>query len=166
MRFLQPEPRTAPKDIFSKSWTVSIERYLRIVAEYILIATNNAHSNQFDLACAIYYPKAINKKLLQKHLCVRRTVRHMLPCIGEAQDLGNRIVHVWIPKTKRPVVEFAMDVGLWWPGRCCETRCSRSALLTPWLSLSARVLNSLLRRLKYIPDGRIPADQQFPSRYW
>ena len=65
MRFLQPEPRTAPKDIFSKSWTVSIERYLRIVAEYILIATNNAHSNQFDLACAIYYPKAINKKLLQ-----------------------------------------------------------------------------------------------------
>ena len=73
MRFVQPEPSTAPKDIASRSYdinirvsgvdsvqtvlierlTVKIERHLRIGAEYTLIATNNAHSNRFDLACAI-----------------------------------------------------------------------------------------------------------------
>ena len=107
MRFVQPEPQIAPKDIASRSYeinirmsgvdsvlierlTVKIERHLRIEAEYILIATNNAHSNQFDLAYAICCPKAINKQLLQHHF----SVWHLLPCFGEAQDIGNRIVHV------------------------------------------------------------------------
>ena len=111
MRFLRPEgpePSTAARDIASRSYginisvsgvdsvlierlTVTIERYLRIGAEYILIATNNAHSNQFDLACAICYPKTIKKHSLQKILRVRHIIIcHILPCFGEPQDLGGR----------------------------------------------------------------------------
>ena len=125
MRFVQPEPRIAPKVIASSDinirmsgvdsvlierLAVKIERHLRIGAEYILIATNNAHSDLFDLACATCHPKANNKKLLQQHL----RVPQILPCFGEAQDICNRIVHVDAkPNKTLDDSEFRRLRGLW-----------------------------------------------------
>ena len=104
---VQPEPRPAAKDIAATSYiiritvsgvnfvlierlTVTIERYLRISAEDILIARNNALSNTFDLSCLIRYPKLIKKRKLQENL----HSWHIKPCFGEKGDIGVRTVHV------------------------------------------------------------------------
>ncbi len=46
----------------------AIERILRKGAESILLATNNTVSANFDCACAVRYPTAVNKRALQDSL--------------------------------------------------------------------------------------------------
>ena len=92
MRFVQPEPRPAAKDIAATSYiirvtvsgvnfvlierlTVTIERYLRISAEDILIARNNVLSSTFDLSCLIRYPKLIKKRNLHQSLSRKGTCK-------------------------------------------------------------------------------------------
>ena len=107
MRALELNPKTAAKDIASRSYIITIavfdvcpvlidrlskaiERHLRNSSESIVIATNNAVSAKFDCACAIRYPKIIKKEVLQATL----RSRHIFPCFGEAGALGKRVVHV------------------------------------------------------------------------
>ena len=107
MRFLEPVPRPAPKDIASRLYLINIsvsgvdsvlserltraiELYLRNGAEYLVIARNTTESHKFDLVCSIRYPNDIKKRHLQDHI----RSRQILPCFGEAGCLGNRVVHV------------------------------------------------------------------------
>ena len=107
MRFVQPEPRPTAKDIAVTSYIIritvsgvnfvlierlnaTIERYLRIGADNILIARDNVLSNTFDLSCLICYPKLIKKRCLQDNF----RSRHIKLCFGEKGDIGNGTVHV------------------------------------------------------------------------
>jgi hypothetical protein len=107
MRFLDIKSKTAARDTTSRSYFIiilvadvnpahidrlskAIERILRKGAESILLATNNTVLANFDCACAVRYPTAINKRALQDSL----RSRHILPCFGAAGAIGNRVVHV------------------------------------------------------------------------
>jgi len=108
MRFLEAKPKTAARDITSRSYVINvkvsavspvhidrlskaIERHLRKGGgESIILATNNTSSDTFDCACAIRYPAVVNKRALQDHL----RSRYILPCFGEKGAIGNRVVHV------------------------------------------------------------------------
>ena len=67
----------------------AIERYLKVGAQRIIIATNQTLPAKFDLACAIRYPIPFSKKALKKHL---RFVA-IPPCFGEGK-LEGRAVYV------------------------------------------------------------------------
>ena len=108
MRFLEVKPRTAARDITSRSYVISvkvsavspvhinrlskaIECHLRNGgAESMILATNNTISDTFDCTCAIRYPAVVNKRALQDRL----RFRSLLPCFGEKGAIGNRVVHV------------------------------------------------------------------------
>jgi hypothetical protein len=107
MSFLEVKPKTAARDITSRSYVINvmvsavspvhidrlskaIERQLRKGGESIILATNNTSSDTFDCACAIRYPAVVNKRALQDHL----RSRYILPCFGEKGAIGNRVVHV------------------------------------------------------------------------
>ena len=97
---------------------IKIERYLRTGAEYILLVTNYAHSNTFDLGSS-WVCNSLSKGNQKVNATNCLLFRHMLPCFGEPQDLGSRIIHADTKPTATlddcelcGVVEFAMDVGL------------------------------------------------------
>ena len=106
MRFIQPEPKQAAREIASEAYTLhttvndvttvlkdrlssQIERYFRGAAQHFIIAMSLTEAAAFDLACAIRYPRAFKKQDLKQHLkfriilqCFRRVLGPS--CFGAA----------------------------------------------------------------------------------
>ena len=79
MRFIQPEPKEAARDIASEAYTIHItvndvttvlkdrlssriERYFRVAVQHLIIAISFTEATTFDLVCAIRYPRAFKKQ--------------------------------------------------------------------------------------------------------
>ena len=124
MRFVQPEPRISPKDIASRSYDINIRLSGAdsVLIEPLIVKIErhlrNIYSLQQTMRIRTFFILRVQSAIQRqstsncfKKISVFGTFCH---AFGEAQDIGNRIVHVDArPNKTLDDPEFRRLRGLW-----------------------------------------------------